>query len=212
MRPKHFRPGTMDEAIFRQVTEGEYGPIDFKGKVVLDIGAHIGAFSVLAGTSGARIVHAFEAEAQNCELARANCEGLPVVVHHAAVWRSDGIESDVQWVKSFDPTNTGGGNVVAAEEKIEPGHPSAKVAAVALDSLLDIVEFDIAKFDCEGSEYPILHTSKLFSRIPLIVGEYHPPRSRWGLTDDLFKLLLDHGYAVEVEPVHSGFGKFTARR
>jgi FkbM family methyltransferase len=203
MKPKHARPGTMDEVIFRHVTEGEYGPVNFKDKAVLDVGAHIGGFSVLAGTSGARLVHAFEANAENCRYLRRNCEGLPVVVHHEAVWRSDMLQ-DVCWVKSADPTNTGGGNVVELRENY-----SELVEAVALDSVLASMTFDVAKFDCEGSEYPILFTSKLFTQIPLIVGEYHPRRDNWA-AEDLFKLLRDSGYAVDVKPVHSGFGKFTA--
>jgi len=67
------REGTWDKSIFDTVMQGEYGDIDFAGKTVVDIGAHIGGFSILAALGGARRVVAFEAGAENYALLVANC-------------------------------------------------------------------------------------------------------------------------------------------
>lgn len=202
IKPRHFRPNTYDEVIFKHVVEGEYGPIDFAGKRVLDIGAHIGGFSVLAASSGAKLVHAFEVNAENFELLVQNCDGLPVVCHRAAVWRSD-VAEKLRWIPSADVQNTGGGGVTAWVE----GSDAVTVEAFD-DVVLAFDPFDVCKLDCEGSEYQILMTSKFFLKVPLFVGEYHPDAR----TPALFDLLQRSGYDVEDRPVHSGFGKFTARR
>jgi hypothetical protein len=73
------REGTWDRLIFEEVIAGEYGNLDFAGKTVVDIGAHIGAFSVLAALRGARRVLAFEASAENHALLVSNCEDFPMV-------------------------------------------------------------------------------------------------------------------------------------
>lgn len=210
IRPKHFRSGTHDEVIFRHVVQGEYGPIDFRGKRVLDVGAHIGGFSVLAASSGASGVRAYEANEENFELLCRNCDGLPVDCCLAAVWRSDK-DADLVWIPSEDQANTGGGGVVSRDlVGAFDGHGGVRrVASVRFDDVvLAHGPFDVCKFDCEGSEYPILFTSELFSRIPLLVGEYHPDAR----TPALLEHLRAAGYHVQDRPVHSGFGKFTASR
>jgi FkbM family methyltransferase len=61
-----YREGTSDKEEWHLVTSGkEYGPINFKNLDVLDIGAHIGAFSWWALQGGARNVFAVEPEPAN---------------------------------------------------------------------------------------------------------------------------------------------------
>ena len=87
------RARSWDRTIFGNVIGGEYGPIDFAGKTVVDVGAHIGSFSILAAANGARRILAYEAGAENFGLLVQNCAALPAVeCHHAAVWRSDTVE------------------------------------------------------------------------------------------------------------------------
>lgn len=93
-RDRHTRfpyPGRhLGQRDFRERPGGEYGDLDFTDKTVVDIGAHIGAFSVLAALRGARRVLAFEASAENHAMLVVNCEPFPMVeCHHGAVWRSD---------------------------------------------------------------------------------------------------------------------------
>ena len=48
------------------------------------------------------------------------------------------------------------------------------VEAISLDEVLSRFQrARLMKIDCEGSEFPILLTSKLLTRVDRIVGEYH---------------------------------------
>ena len=181
------RAQSWDRTIFGNVIGGEYGPIDFAGKTVVDVGAHIGSFSILAAANGARRILAYEAGAENFGLLVQNCAALPAVeCHHAAVWRSDTVERVLDWRMAANPENTGGGTVLECESIAgEPARagPGAPVAAIALD---DVVEragaVDLLKIDAEGSEYPILFTSRRLGRIGVIVGEYHEVTGQRGRT------------------------------
>ena len=63
-----FRPGTIDAVVYRHVvTENEYripDHLDPDG-LILDVGAHIGCFSTLCWSAGARRIEAFEADPAN---------------------------------------------------------------------------------------------------------------------------------------------------
>lgn len=172
------RAHSWDRTIFGNVIGGEYGPIDFAGRTVVDVGAHIGSFSILAATSGARRILAYEAGAENFGLLARNCAALPAVeCHHAAVWRSDVREPELEWREAANRENTGGGTVLDCESiagEPAPAGPGAKVATVALDAIIARAgTVDLLKIDAEGSEYPILFTSRRLGRVGVIVGEYH---------------------------------------
>ena len=173
--PFSFRPGGMDESIFHSVnTYNEYRlPQSFADDdVILDIGAHIGSFCHAAAIRGCRHVFGFEANADNFRLATRNLaqHGDCVRLVNKAVWRSD------RHVESLffhdDPANSGGGNVGWADSGKE-------VAVVPFDHVLRSITDDahkrvrLLKIDCEGSEFPILLTSKLLRLVNEIAGEYH---------------------------------------
>jgi FkbM family methyltransferase len=172
-----FRPGTHDEAMFRHiVTHNEYElPDRFAGdETVVDIGVHIGGFSYLALSRGARRVLGFEAEAGNAACARRNLAefGPRAEVRHRAVWRSDRPATRLHVTLSDDAPNTGGTSVVW--ESSGPG-----VATVGLDEvLLEATDggkgrVALLKIDCEGSEFPILLTARRLDLIDRIAGEFH---------------------------------------
>jgi FkbM family methyltransferase len=165
----HFREGTEDEKIFRLAAK-EYGELDFEGKTVLDIGAHVGGFSFHAASSGAARVVAFEAGSDNFALLQRNCAAPNIECRHAAVWN---VAGELTWgpggFGGNPVVNTGGGGMMA------PG--DEKVTAVAFDDVVrELGRVDILKIDAEGSEYPILMTSKRLGQVERIVGEYHPVR------------------------------------
>ena len=108
------RYGSWDALIVGNVLRGEYGAIDVRGKVVVDVGAHIGGFAILAATRGARRVLAYEPAAENFRLLALNAATHPAIeAHRAAVWRSDRRDARLAWRASSNPVNTGGGSVVA---------------------------------------------------------------------------------------------------
>jgi FkbM family methyltransferase len=152
----HHRPGTWDHAIFQQVVGGEYGPQRFVGKTVLDIGAHIGAFSIMAATHGAQRVLAFEAGAQNFGLLQHNCAGLAQVrCEHAAVWSRRDADLPLLWRPCSQAENTGGGtvldcpNIAGLDIAAPVGEPVRRVAFDDVVAMLGTV--DLLKIDAEGS-------------------------------------------------------------
>jgi FkbM family methyltransferase len=221
-----FREPSWDRGIFATVLKGEYGALDFSGKVVVDIGAHIGSFSVLATRLGAQRVFAFEAGADNFECLLRNCGALPSIeCHYAAVWRSDCPDTTLSWRPSSIEQNTGGGSVL--DVPVVAGcalsdQTSESVRTVSLDSVIERVgHVDLLKIDAEGSEYPILMTSRLLDRVTEIVGEYHvldgtvPARPlgvdrRWTVRR-LMRHLSNCGFATSFQ-TNVNNGLFRARR
>lgn len=171
-----FREGTTDLDCWRGIVEqNEYNlPEDMRGWRVIDIGTHIGSFTKAAHDRGCRDILAFEASPDNYEVAFENVGKLPgVILVNRAVGRSDARRTDTVRFGGFVPffdgrTNTGGGDVFAAE-----GEEGIEVPCTALDDILSVGQVDLMKIDCEGSEWPILYTSALLDRVQRICGEYH---------------------------------------
>ena len=170
------RPGTYDWQIVKSVILGNeyqlpdaFGPDD----IIVDIGTHIGAFCFAALLRGAQHVYGFEAEKENFRLAQAHLKpfGDRVRVFHKAVWRSDRT-GDTLFHQGSDCYNTGGGSILfpSSGERLE---------VVAFDDVIrDITDngqrrVRLLKIDCEGSEFPILLTSRTLHLIDNIRGEYH---------------------------------------
>jgi FkbM family methyltransferase len=220
------REWSWDRLIVDNVLQGEYGALDVRGKVVVDVGAHIGAFSLLAAAQGARRVLAFEPGEENYRLLAINAAScVAIEPHHAAVWRSDRDVACVAWRPSLNACNTGAGSVV--EGRTIAGAPFAEgerhdVAAVALDAIIERAgSVGLLKVDAEGSEYPILATSRSLDRVEAIVGEWHeiggldPSMEIHGLAawtgDALMDVLEDRGFTVETK-AHGAVGLFRATR
>ncbi len=172
-----FRPGTIDETVYKSVVDlNEYRvPNELPGcDLVIDIGAHIGSFSHLCWNHGARTIEAFEPDSENFQCAQNNLAGTSVVVKQLAVWRSDRRDPTLHHsgytemlLDGPDPVgiNTGGGNVFSSTGQ--------KIEVVSLDDVIGDRRVSILKLDCEGSEFPILLTSRKLKNIRTIVGEYH---------------------------------------
>jgi len=159
-----------DINIYQSVyNENEY-QIDscLKSKTVVDIGAHIGSFSILCLDRGAKKVFSYEAEKENFEILKKNAfiYGNKIETFNRAVWRSDVEEEEIEF-GCHGNDNTGSGNMIFGEHKVE------KVKTISLDHVLSNKKVDLLKLDCEFSEYGIILTSKIVVRVPIIVGEFH---------------------------------------
>jgi len=178
--PFTFRPGTHDERIFQLArAAADYRLPDRFGSadVVIDIGMHIGGFCLAALDRGCRNLHAFEAEASNFACAQANLRsfGQRVCLHNKAVWRSDIPSASLKFTGCFVHANTGGGGLIFWENA---GGVEQEVETVAFDDVIRSLcpggrRVRFLKIDCEGSEFPILLTSRLLDRIDTIAGEFH---------------------------------------
>ena len=176
MHPFQFRQGTLDEPIFNSVCmANEYRIPEAFGTddIVIDIGMHIGSFCYAALLRGSNRVYGFEAEESNYQCAVSNLRsfGNRVTLNHKAVWRSDKDRRSLQFSPSPDAANTGGGSVWADGQR--------EVEAIPLDEIIHAVtnggrkRVRLMKIDCEGSEFPILLTSRKLHLIDQIVGEFH---------------------------------------
>lgn len=142
--------------------------------VVIDIGANCGAFSFLCWKKGARNIESYEAESTNFNILKMNLlDKKGCKPYKYAVWRSD-IDKNFLYhsgnsVGCDGHIFTGGGNVLFPLTK-----NAQKTKVIKLDSILTKFNtVSILKLDCEGSEFPILLTSKLLNKCKRITGEFH---------------------------------------
>jgi hypothetical protein len=63
-----------------------------------------------------------------------------------------------------------------SQQRVSNGNERSRqcINVIALDEILAKFErIKLLKLDCEGSEFPILLTSRLLARVEKIIGEYH---------------------------------------
>lgn len=217
------RAGTCDQNVFISVYHlNEYRLPETLNEddVVIDIGSHIGSFSLAAHKRGARKIIAYEPNYENWTFTQGNTEGTTVVALNLAVWRND-VDNVMLRHAGFGmdrgELNTGGGSVFATEGEI--------VGTISLDSILrgfNTVRF--LKLDCEGSEWPILYTSKELHRVQEIALEYHefwnevPEQAKVEgkgyKAEDMMNFLREQGFTITDTYRHgqSNLGMIFAKR
>lgn len=180
---------------------------------------------------GAGHVYGYEADAENCRLARANLREFKakVTVVRAAVCRSDSPPAYLLFSGyarlENGLVNTGSGDVLGSKGcRIVP--------TLVFDRIVDSVTSNgqrrvrLLKLDCEGSEYPILMTSERLHLVDEIVGEYHElsgfadgkgvsKATQVGASPNwsgemLGQFLEIQGFAVRLGEKRARFGKFLA--
>ena len=195
------RSATGEAAIVREVLCTSYYRsaccLVGEGSVVIDVGAHIGSFTVAAAARGARVL-ALEPVPANYALLMENIQlnGLQarVKAFNMAVWSSAGERK-----MPVADDSTGGSGFYYFKETV----PEILVRCVRLGELMDaegLTTCDLLKLDCEGAEFEILSMLNLaaWQRIKAIVAEYHLFA---GYTlDQLTNLLIAHGFLVATQP------------
>jgi FkbM family methyltransferase len=149
--------------------------------VVLDIGGHIGTFSVFAASRGSNVI-TYEAVQRNFDLLKENIEinGFPVKINKMAVAGKN--ETRTIYIRNF---NFGGSNLYSphADENFKE-----QVECITLDKVFEtnnIKECHFLKLDCEGAELEILENFSDLTKLKYIAMEYHGDQRR----EDLIKLL-----------------------
>jgi FkbM family methyltransferase len=196
---------------------------------ILDVGAHIGVFSLACLLRGAGRVFAFEPDAKNYALLETNLgHYIGARCFQAAIWRNDEAKTDFLEFSGYPPLATACGSclpdcTVAGENDHIP------VAAVGLDEAIMLASdcglkaIRLLKIDAEGAEFPALYTSKKLDLVEEIVGECHELHGMFealkvpGFTkfdmEELGGFLESQGFTVEVKQQKSKFMKyFFARR
>ncbi len=152
--------------------------------IVIDVGAHIGGISYLCYLLGSRNIFAYEADASTFTQLQKNLQGLKGIhLHHTAVFRSDLPPDYTLQHSGGRHDNTGAATVITGGELFDhagqeivckPSDAVREVSVMPLDEIL--ARFERVKFlklDCEGSEFPILLTSKQLHKVDYIAGEIH---------------------------------------
>jgi len=174
--PRHWRwrPDTIDRTLLRHVLlENEYQlPRRFASDdVLLDVGGHIGSFTLAVLRRGAGRVVCYEPDSDNFQLLTHNLApfGSQVELHQAAVWH----ERPAVPLALHNPLqarNTGANQLCRATAR-------QGVPVVVFDELIDRLtvhrRLRLVKLDCEGAEWPLLLTSRRLDRIEQLCGEYH---------------------------------------
>lgn len=168
-----FREKTTDKNIFRDVFElNEYNISSFdEESVIVDIGAHIGSFSLKAFSLGAKKIFCFEANTENFIVCNYNCSSYNINVYNKAVRGN----YDLIKVGSRPGNNLNVDNMNMGGLSVSYGD---SIDVISLEDIIEQVggKISLLKLDCEGSEYPIIFESKpeIFNHIDCIIGEFHP--------------------------------------
>jgi FkbM family methyltransferase len=214
--------GPVDQAILRLIWERDvYGVwgITEPPRTVVDIGAHIGAFALLAAEAwpAARVI-ACEADPDNCTLLRKNLQGRQKVeIVPAAIVADDVPEVDFNMVADKARYNSGGGSCV----RDEPFSVKTRVPAMSVIGLWKakgITTCEFLKLDCEGCEIPILKAlagANLLAGVRHIAGEWHAADDRPATIERVkgeLRAILQATHQVVFSPDQGGReGYFTAR-
>lgn len=177
-----------------EVAAGEYAAHGFgvsAGERVVDAGANVGAFAVLAARAGAQVV-AYEPHPATFEYLARNTAGLGVrCVRAALVAEASGPTVALSLASGSDTHH----RVGACGEVVE-------VPAVTLAEAIG-EGCDLLKLDVEGSEFELLLGARqeVLGRARRIACEVHP----WaGAAEDLAARLRDCGHRVELRPKRHG--------
>ena len=159
--------------------------IDFRDKVIVDIGAFMGDSSVLFAMKGAKKVVSYEPLPDNFEYVKTNVNlnslaGV-ITIHNKGI---SGKTEKVRLEYSDEGKNTASG--IARPERGRVN--TVEIECVSLDDVFlenGLDKIDILKMDCEGSEYPAIIEAKTgtLARIGMIYMEYHLPHPKYTIGD-----------------------------
>jgi FkbM family methyltransferase len=199
-----YRPATPDLQVLREVIDcDEYQVAQTTigtCPTVIDIGAHLGSFAVLAASQAPKgIVFSYEPDPANFRLLTRNVarNGLANVrTFKCAVAATSG-------PKTLFRATTNWGHSLSSRAYSR----RLVIDSVTLPQIFetnDVKTCHLLKIDCEGSEYEILMglSPELLGRIERIVGEWHPaPAGPKALGfRHLGEFLEAHGFLVEPDP------------
>jgi FkbM family methyltransferase len=171
-------------------------------KTVLDIGAHIGSFTLWAAQRWPNsVIHSYEPDPESFELLTKNVgllnyEGR-MKIFNLALWKND---CSLQLYRCRIET---GWTTIMSEimsapppDVLPPIDINARSINTAINNLGGSIDF--LKLDCEGAEYEIMYSmpTKALSKIKFVAMEYHA----YGDPYKLVEYLRNAGFAVQILP------------
>jgi FkbM family methyltransferase len=193
-----YRKGTTDEAVIRHSFDRdiffssvpEYQTAD--DHVIIDIGAHIGTFSLLASSKVQRgKVYAIEACEDSFNLLRINValnNATNISAHHLAITDRQGT------CKLYYASGNWGHSLVSPLSKHFETVPSCTLSDFLESNKIDKCHF--MKLNCEGAEFPILLSTphSILQRFRIILALYHCDLWRNNTETDLLSHLQSGGF------------------
>jgi FkbM family methyltransferase len=180
-------------------------PNKFSSKdVIIDCGAHMGAFSWSCLRRGAGLVIAVEPMAENVERLVANLERERnrIEIIPKGVWRENG-----SITLEDEPLHEPG--VTTTFNLLQTSDSGRIVQTITMDSVIDRAvslspsgRVRLLKVDCEGGEYPGLLWCSRLGLVDEICGEVHRNTTIDGTvysTEDIERRLTDEKFSVEVK-------------
>ena len=164
------RKDTLDEYICNEIISS-YGHIDYKGKVVMDVGGCFGAFAYYALSQGAKHVYSYEPVLENYQLLSENTCNYPNVDCYQVALSFE--EKDFINFYPGGGTNKGIGSFVNYK-----GREKIKVPSVNFKKELYRIKPGVVKMDIEGGEYDLI-TGELPKFVKEFVMEAHLNRKIW---------------------------------
>ena len=156
-----YRPEYKELYVIRE--QSQYKTLDFKNKVVMDIGANIGAVSDLAIKSGAKKAYSYEPMPHTFEVLRKNLNGKCELYNRAIT--STNVESvDFYIHKKYPSCNS----IIEGKNK-----EKIKVLNIKLEDEIERIKPEVLKIDIEGGEYDILNNFNIPNYLEQIAVEFH---------------------------------------
>ncbi len=195
------RPNTDDLRITKSNFVKENYTKDFvpitKDSIVVDVGAHIGSFSLMAARSAYKVL-AFEPEPNNYQMLKKNME-----LNHAK--NISIFEMAVSGISGYQDIYTFPGGFSADYSLYKRRVTSIKTGSVPTISVEDIIKredlprIDFLKLDCEGSEHDILRNIRveIAAKIRGMAIETHSVPSEFFI--DIPFRLRELGFEVKID-------------
>lgn len=176
--------------IYEQFADDSYrlreflAPLQGRPIQVLDVGAHIGSFSInLATLHPQARVECYEPSPQSVQFLRRNIDqnglGNRITAHEAALAATEGtaLLDDNDGASVHNGLMSSDHRLVDGVDALDTRH-SIEVRTVTFDGAVAAAPapFDAVKMDCEGGEYALVYASSKqnWAGVQRVVMEYHP--------------------------------------
>ena len=190
----------------------EYDIEDFEINVndtVIDIGAHIGLFSLLVSQlcKTGKIL-SFEPVRENFDLLVSNLK-----LNHI----ENVLPFNMAVSKNLDKLNLFLNDDQSAHSIFPKSSESISVESTSLLKIFEknkISSCKLLKLDCEGAEYEIIDSlpSEYLDKIQNIVMEYHSADTKPELVKNLIQKIKNAGFKIKTRPHHDDMGFLIARK
>jgi len=199
--PMYGRSDTFDHYVMKEINRS-YGKLEVENKVVLDVGANIGAFSCWALERNPSHVICLEPEVNNFQMLKLNVSYFsnenvenPFTLHNVALHSEYSGPEKLYLAKSGK--NPGNSSTTERRGRIEI--PIDMMSVSQLKEYHPVI--NAAKVDCEGAEYEFMKTFiEAYPDLEQIALEIHINGFDLQKAKDLNQMMIDNGFETQVFP------------